>query len=259
VVGVVLRCLSLLGKLPFTGPAALVLLLAGTVAAAAAVQSGMDAHGPVENTPGSRDAVVEHEHWGERTRNVFLAVAVVELAALFLARRPWARFLRMGSAALGLVGLACLYEAGEHGGELVYSYAGGVGIKTGDPADVGRLLLAGLYHQSQADRKAGRAEEAAALVETALRRFPADMEVQLMAADSLLIDRKDPAKALALLAGLTVPADQPRLRRRHALLTADALLASGQRDAARAALQSLLAQFPETHTVRRKLDALGAN
>jgi hypothetical protein len=32
-----------------------------------------------------------------------------------------------------------LYEAGEHGADLVYGYAGGVGTRYGDTADVTRL------------------------------------------------------------------------------------------------------------------------
>ena len=51
-VGVVLRCVSLTGRAPFTGPAARVLLLVGTGAAVLAVQSGTAAHGPVERVPG---------------------------------------------------------------------------------------------------------------------------------------------------------------------------------------------------------------
>ena len=42
------------------------------------------------------------------------------------------------------------------------------GLRTGDPQDVRRLLLAGLYTQSQADRKAGRLADAASLVDVSL-------------------------------------------------------------------------------------------
>src|SRR5213078_1774546 len=109
-----------------------VLLLAGTLAAVAAVKSGTDAHGPVERIPGARAAVVEHEEWGERTRNVFLVVGALEILALAFATRPWRRWLYVGSALVGLGGAYALYEAGEHGGDLVYTYAGGVGIRSGD-------------------------------------------------------------------------------------------------------------------------------
>src|SRR5437667_246247 len=54
--GVLLRWMALTGKWPWTSPAAAALLLAGTLAAVAAVKSGTDAHGPVERIPGARTA-----------------------------------------------------------------------------------------------------------------------------------------------------------------------------------------------------------
>jgi uncharacterized membrane protein len=252
VAGVLLRLVSLAGRWAFTGPAALTLLLAGTGAAALAAKSGHDAHGPAERVPGARQAVQDHEKWGDWTRNVFLAVVAAELVALVLARRGKEKPAYLASAALGVVGLVCLIQAGSKGGDLVYAYAGGVGLRRNDPEDVGRLLLAGLYHQAQVDRKAGRGEEAALLLDTARRRFPADVEVQLLGAESQLLDRQDPAAAMAALARVTVPKDEPRLRARHGLLMVDALVASGQRDAARAALQGLRAELPDHPGVKRK-------
>src|SRR2546429_9912298 len=73
--GVLLRWVALAGKWPWTSPAAAALLLAGTLAAAAAVQSGTDAPGPVERIPGARTAVMEDEEWGQRTRNRVLEAA----------------------------------------------------------------------------------------------------------------------------------------------------------------------------------------
>ena len=46
------------------------------------------------------------------------------------------------------------FEAAEHGGELLYSYAGGVGTRSGEPADFKRLPVAGLYNASRIDREA---------------------------------------------------------------------------------------------------------
>jgi uncharacterized membrane protein len=257
VAGVVLRLVSLLRMWSFTGPAAAALLLVGTGAAALAVKSGTDAHGPAERVPGARAAVQDHEKAGEWTRNVFLVVAAAELLALVLARRGNERPVLIASAGLGVIGLVCLIQASSKGGDLVYAYAGGVGLRRGDPEDVGRLLLAGLYHQAQVDRKAGRGEEAAYLFEVARRRFPADVEVQLLAAESQLLDRKDAAGTLSALAQITVPKDAPRLRARHGLLMVDALVASGQKDAARAALQGLRSELPDHPGVKRKLDELG--
>lgn len=254
--GVLLRWLSLTGRLAWSGPAAATLILAGTLAAVAAARSGTDAHGPVERVPGSAPAVVEHEEWGERARNVFLAVALLEGVALLLASRGRARPVLLLSGVVGLGGLACLYEAAEHGGELVYAYAGGVGIRSGEPRDVERLLLAGLHHQAQADRKAKRPEDAAALIELAARRFPGDVNVQLAAAESLLVDRKDAPAAVALLGGLQVPADDRRLRTRRASLLADALEAAGRREEAVGALRALLADFPQNDRLKKRLEQL---
>jgi uncharacterized membrane protein len=256
VAGVLFRWVSLTGRVPFAGPAAATLLLAGTAIAVVAVRSGDAAHGPVERVPGSVNAVVEHEDWGKRTQNMFLFVAVAEIAALVLARRGRARPALIASAVLCIPALFCLYEAGEHGGELVYSYAGGVGIRTGDPQDVGRLLLAAAHHQAQADRKAGRSEDAAAIVAQATSRFPSDPAVQMMAAESALLDRKDPGAALAILGALNVPADDRRLRIRHGTLTADALEATGKPDEARAALQQLLTAYPDNVRLRERLEAI---
>ena len=58
-------------------------------------------------------------------------------------------------------------------------------------------------------------------------------------------------------AAITPPADQPRLRVRHAILLADALVAAGQKDAAKAALTPLAAQFPNDQRLKRKLQELG--
>lgn len=256
IIGVVFRLLSLTGRLAFTGPAASVLLLLGTASAVAAVQTGTAAHGPVERVPGSRDAVVEHEDWGIRARNVFLAVAALEILALVLARRGKARPVHLLSGVVGIAGLFCLFEASEHGGELVYSYAGGVGIRSGEPEDVGRLLLAGLYHQAQLDRKAGRSAEASRLVEEMARRFPDDLEVQMLAAESLLLDAIDAEGALAALDRLSVPEDNRRLVLRHGVLRADALHGAGRADEARRVLEDLLARYPDSRTVKEKLSSL---
>ena len=257
-VGVVFRLLSLTGRIAFAGPAASVLLLLGTASAVAAVQSGTAAHGPVERVPGSRDAVIEHEDWGKRARNVFLAVAALEVLALVLARRGKARPAHVLSGAVGLAGLFYLYEASEHGGELVYSYAGGVGIRSGEPEDVARLLLAGLYHQAQLDRKAGRPAEASRLIEEMARRFPDDLEVQMLAAESLLLDGKDAEGAIAALDRISVPQESRRLVSRHGILWADALQGAGRAAEARSVLEALLARYPDSSSVKEKLTNLPA-
>jgi len=254
-VGVLFRWISLTGRAAFTGPAAAVLLLAGTTAALLAVQSGTDAHGPVERVPGARQAVQDHESRGERARNIFLFVALLEVAALALTRRS-ARVtqgLRIGSAVVGLLGSAALYSAAEFGGELVYNYAGGIGIRSGDTTDVSRLLMAGLYHSAQAARTRHDSAGAADLFAEIARRFPNDTTVWFLSAESLLRDRNDAKGALAALARFSVPADNPRVRIRYDFLRADAFTAAGHSDSARATLERLAAQFPDNPRVKDRL------
>jgi len=255
VVGVLFRWISLTGRAAFTGPAAAVLLLAGTLAAVLAVQSGTDAHGPVERVPGARTAVQEHEDAGHWARNVFLVIAVLEIGALIFTRRSArvAQGLRWASAVVGLAGMAAIYEAGEHGGTLVYSYAGGVGIRSGDTTDVSHLLMAGLYHSAQAARTRHDSAAAAELFAEIGRRFPNDTTVWFLSAESLLRDRNDGKGTLAALARFSVPADNPRVRIRYDFLKADAFVAAGRSDSARATLERLAAQFPDNPRIKDRL------
>jgi uncharacterized membrane protein len=256
IAGVLFRLLALTGRVGFASPAASTLLILAAAAMVAAAQTGIAAHGPVERVPGARNAVVEHEKWGLRARNAFLAVGLLEIGALVLRRRGKPFPVHLLSGLVGIAGLFLLYEAGEHGGELVYGYAGGVGIRSGDPEDVRRLLLAGLYHQSQIDRKEGRREEAARLVEEMARRFPGDVEVELLSAESLIQDRRDGEAALGALARIAVPADTPRLVVRQGVLQADALVQLGRAAEALRILEELLARYPENRTVKAKLESL---
>ncbi|HSL22460.1 MAG TPA: DUF2231 domain-containing protein [Vicinamibacterales bacterium] len=257
-VGVVFRLISLLRRPSFVGPAALVLIGLGTISAVLAVNSGDAAHGPVERVPGARAMVVEHEEWGERTRNIFFIVIALEAIGLMTLRSERSRYVYMASAGVGVVGLVFLYQAASHGGELVYSYAGGVGIRSGDPADTERLLLAGLYQQAQVDRAAGRTAEANGLLMQAARRYPNNIEVQLAAAESQLTDRKDPQGALEMLQKISAPQDDQRLRVRHGILTADALALAGQREGAVAVLQELARQYPEDARLKQRIDAISS-
>ncbi len=258
IVGVVFRLLSLTGRLAFTGPAATTLIVLGTVATVLAVQSGNDAHGPVERIPGVRPAVVDHEEWGIRARNIFLGVAALELLALALAGRmpKQAKVVAMGAAAIGLVGLAAIYEAGEHGGELVYNYAGGIGTRSGDPKDVGRLMVAGLYQQALLDRQANKGAEGAALIDLAAARFPENLELQLMSIEWTTDVKQDPAGALQRLDALSVSQAENRLRTRAGLARATALKAQGNIDGARQVLMTLKGEFPTNVQIQRRLDEL---
>ena len=255
VVGVAFRWLSLVVKQGWLPIAAAVLVALGTVAAVAAVRSGVDAHGPVERVPGARPAVVEHEEWGERARNAFLVLLVFEVIAAALATRqhPRARAAGLVSAIVGLVAVGVLYRAADAGGDLVYSYAGGVGIRSGDPADVNRLLIAAAHHQAALDRQAGKMSDAAALMELVAGRFPDHLELQLAQIDSVLNDRKSPQAALTRLDGLHVPTDDVRMRVRAGLLRASALAASGDVNSAKQVLETLKSEFPTNPQIQRRL------
>lgn len=253
--GVLFRWISLTGRAPFTGSAAAVLLLAGTAAAVLAVQSGTDAHGPVERIPGVRAAVVEHEDAGKWARDVFLLVAALEIAALIVARRS-ARVTKgftTLSALVGLAGVGAVYKAADRGGDLVYSYAGGVGIRSGDTTDVSRLLIAGLYHSAQQARSRHDSAAAADLFGELARRFPEDTTVRFLAIESLVRDRNDGKAALAALARLSVPPDNQRLRLRYDFLKTDAFLAAGRPDSARATLERLARDFPDMQRIKDRL------
>jgi uncharacterized membrane protein len=257
--GVFFRIASLTGRVPFTGPAATILILLGAAAVIVAARSGEDAHVAVEAIPGIAAAVKAHQTWGERTRNIVLLLASVEILALILARRGRARPALLASGALGLASALCIMQTGKLGGELVYAHAGGIGIRSGDSEDVGRLLLAGLYHQAQLDERAGKSDEAATLLELAARLFPSDPAVQLLAAESLFTNRRDPGAALTALDRIAVPKEERRLRFHQGWLTADALTALGWTEAARAALQKLQSEFPDSERLRRRLEQTSKN
>ena len=254
-IGVVLRLASLIARGAWLSPAAAALIILSAGAGVLAAKSGKDAHGPAERIPGAREAVQLHEHWGERTRYVLLAVAGLELLALGLASRRAGRPLRFVAAAGGLTAAYFIYRTSDLGGDLVYEYAGGVGTRSGEPEDIDNLLVAGLYHGARLDRDSGRVEASARLIEELARRRPADTSVRLLVIESQLRDRNDPAAALAGLAELQLPADH-RLASRHGLLLAQALVASGQVDSARVILSALTRRFPENQPLKTALEKL---
>ena len=121
----------------------------------------------------------------------------------------------------------------------------------------GRLLVAGLYNESQLARKAGKGEDANRLIQMMRDRNPTDATTQIMWAESLLLDTKNPAAALAALDSVIVRPDDARLRPRRDMLAADALRQAGHVDSARVVLQTLATQFPANVRVKAKLDSLG--
>ena len=256
-VGLGIRVVSLFLWQTWTRPAGAVLLILSALASAAAVRSGDDAHGPVERIPGARDIVEHHEEKGEQARNLMLVIAAIEILGLALASRASIQKAALAVSAVGglYVGYV-LFEAAEHGGEIVYEYGGGPGLRSGDTTHIRRTLIAGLYNQSQRDREAGRPEEAARLTDELVRRMPGDENVAFLAVESKIKDRNDPQGALADLAAISFPADQPRLAIRHALLTAEAWKALGQADSAQAILAALKQKYPDNAGVQRAIDAM---
>lgn len=255
-VGVVLRVGSLLGRAAWVSPAASALLIAGGLAAWFTAQSGIDAHGPIERIPGVRDAVEHHEEWGIRARNAFLILAVVEVLGLVIKQAMAQRALRVVAALGGLGGLFALYEAGEHGGELVYEYAGGPGIRSGKPEDLTRLLVAGLYTRAMADRAAGDTAGAARLIDELARRIPDDPSLQWTLLESRIKDRGDALGALESLRGINAAADDRRTAFRKGMLMAEAYRVLGHPDSARAVLQDLDGKFPGSRAVADALASL---
>jgi uncharacterized membrane protein len=252
IIGAAFRVISLLGKPAFASPAASALLILAALAGYASTQSGTAAHGPVERVPGARTAVQEHEEWGERARNALFVLGAIELVGLAMRKTKYATMVN-GVAAIGaLICVGAVYEAGEHGGKLVYSYAGGIGIRTGDEKDLQQLLLTGYYQQAMADRKAGRSDSAAQLIGDAAKRFGSDPEIKLVAAESMILDQKNPKAALDALASLEPP---PQLAARKATLQADAFEATGQKDAAIAVLQAVVSQRPNPR-IQQRIDKL---
>jgi len=256
-VGVALRLVSLTGKLAFTRPAAATLLIVCAGAAVVAVRSGSEAHERVERIPGVAAQVRAHEDAGKWARDVLLVVAALEVVGLALVKREqWRRWAEIASAVAGLMACGAVYKAGDRGGDLVYSFAGGPGLRTGDTADVGRLLNAGLFDAAMLARGQHRPAEADSLVAELARRNPGSVEVQIVAAQSLMTDRKDPRAALAALDRIAVPDSQAFLRMRVALTEADAYVAAGMKDSARAVLQRLVVENPNNPRLRQRLERL---
>lgn len=258
IMGVVFRLISLTGKLSFTGPAATTLIILGTLAAQAALITGDKASGPVERIPGVQSAVQGHEKWADRTRNIFVVISLLEIAGLVLLRkgRPGtARGLWVASALVGLAGLGSVYKTGEKGGAIVYGYAGGPGIRSGNPSDVKRLLVSGLYNEAMLERRQGQKEEAARHFEELTRLIPKGPLVQLLAVESQLHDRQNPRGALDALAKLPATTD-PRQRTRRDMVRVEAYTQLGNQDSARAIMNQLKSSNPSNPFVKRLADSL---
>jgi hypothetical protein len=248
--------LSVTGKLPWTDRAATAIILLGTVAAVFAVQSGTDTHQLSERIPGAAAAVQAHEDAGKDLRNLFLFISAIEIAALIPALAKWKKYLIMASAAICLWGAYEVYDVGRLGGIVVYSFAGGVGERTNDTTDVNHTMVAALYNRALLDREQKNSAAAAQEFEELARRFPNDQEIQLAYAQSLIIDKKDGAAAMAQLGKIPMPPDTARAWSRYQSTKADAFVAMGQTDSARVILTALVAKFPQSQRLKDKLAKL---
>lgn len=251
--GVAARLLALTRSAPTKGPTATALLLLAATAAVIAASSGEDASALAEALPGATAAVALHRAWALRARDALVVAAACETLAMGWSRG--ARAMYLASGVVGVIAALCLVQAGAQGGRLVYAHAAGVGVRSGDPADVGRLLLAGLVQQANQDDRDGHPEDAMALLELAARRFRDDPAVQLLAAAALLRNHKA-STALALIDRAPLASDDPMLRRRQGWLRADALEQLGRPDASFDVLRQLAAEFPTDERIRRRLARL---
>lgn len=279
ILGLPLYWLAFIPKLRALRLTGTILLVVATVAAWAAVASGSQAHELAERIPGAAAAVRTHAQLGEDTRNLFTGVLLLELAALGLGWRAAGpgrtlmdvelgephppRPSTLGFAAMMtrvVVGITwafaglILFEAAQHGGAVVFDYAGGVGMRRGQPSDVQHLLIAGLYDQSRIDRKNGDHEAAARLVHEMLTLQPDSPDVRLLWVESLLEDRKDARAALAALD--SIPTSNPGVRVRAALSKAAAYRMLGVPDSALSALESLPEPFRQSRRVKQQLEEL---
>ena len=261
-VGVGARVVSLIPgtRFSFTNQMATTLIVLAAISAQVAVMSGTAAHGPVERVPGSRNAVQEHEEAGEWARDWLIGLAVVELITLALWRREKIGIAMKAVCAVGgLVTLATVYEAGEHGGVLVYNYAGGIGLRSGDTTDIKNLLVAGLYHDAARERAANHPENASRLIAELARQMPNDTTVRLMTIESIAKDQHNPRAALDSLRAINPAPNDMRMQLRKASLMADLYVAAGSMDSARMTLEAVKAKMPAQMQprVQQMIDRLG--
>ena len=255
-IGIGFRWLSLTGKVPWADRPATIILVLGAIVSVFAVLSGTQAHELAERIPGVAKAVQDHEDAGHDVRDFFLIIAAVELLALVPAFAKWRKWLLVLSGVLCIWGAYDIYDVGRLGGVLVYSYAGGVGMRTGDSADVNNTVRAALYNRALLDRQQKNADAASKDFAELAQRFPADQQVQLAAIGSLVTDKKDPTAALAALRAMPVPPDSSRMWGRYQSARADAFEALGQKDSARAVVQAMLAKFPQSERLKARLQKL---
>ena len=255
-IGILFRWLYLSGKAPWANWPAVMLIVAGALFSWLASTSGTQAHGAVERIPGAVRAVQMHEDAGNLLWRIFMILAIAEVIALIPQVRKVKKYLVMFSGLVGVWGAYQIYQTGKLGGELVYSYGGGVGIRSGDTTDVNHVVIAALYDRAMLSRSQKNAAGAAQAFEDLATRFPNDPTIRLLAIESLLQDKNDPGAALAAL-GKVTPDTSARLYARYQYDRSDAFAGVGQKDSARAILEALAAKYPQRQQqVKARLDKL---
>jgi uncharacterized membrane protein len=252
--GILFRWLSLTGRLKWTDGAATALIVIGAISAWFAVRSGVEAHGVAERVPGAVRAVQVHEEEGIELRNLLIVLASLELILLVPAL---AKVRKYGLVLAALVGLWVgyeIYSTGKAGGELVYSFAGGVGTRSGDTTDVNRALIAAMYHRASLSRTQKNDSAAAAEFAQLAARFPQDQTAQIMGAESLILDRKDIAAAQIALSKIPAPPDTARNYRRYQLARADVYIGLGKKDSAKMILDPLLSKAPTNKALLDRME-----
>ena len=193
---------------------------------------GVDAHGPAERVPGAREAVIEHEEWGERARNLFLLIAAVEVVGLAVpSRRRW---FNIASAALGAGGtVRDLRDRGTWRGTRLL-----VRGRRRAPHRVNRRMSAtscarGSTTRPMLDRRRTPGDAAARLFAEMKQRWPDDEEVQVLAADSTTARLERSVRGAGRCRrSSSARSKTPRIKRNGTLVRAYAFLGLGQKDSA---------------------------
>jgi uncharacterized membrane protein len=120
------------GQLPrFTA----VLLVLGALGAWAAMETGEDDGGLLENSKPQVESLVDaHIMWAKRTLGVSIVAAVAAVGSAVAGR--WPRVARSLAAATALAALAAaytVYETGHRGGALVFRHGAGVAMADNQP------------------------------------------------------------------------------------------------------------------------------
>ena len=109
---------------------AYILLIIGVVSCVAAVLTGNQAHEVAEKLIDKgikipHDLIEEHEQYATITLWYFFFLLVVRTISLL--KKKFTKSVQIGFVFLAILGCYFLYEAGEHGGKLVYKF--GVGTE----------------------------------------------------------------------------------------------------------------------------------